>query len=263
MAGGSVLRRIGVDGPLDSTLETLTRLQREFLLRVPFENLDIHLGRPISLDPERIRQKIVGQDRGGFCYECNILFSVALRDIGFEVRLLSARMATGPEVGPEFDHMVLLVSLEGDEYLVDVGNGRSARAPHRLGSDTESTAEGICYRIGRTHGHPALMERKPGADWEPRFLFDTTARRAADFEAMCRYHQSSPDSHFTRQRFVTIATTDGRVTLAGNHLSIHGGGTTTERTLAGEEDYAVALGTHFGITGVSFSSRKMGSGFEI
>ena len=262
MTAESLFRRMGVDRPLDPTLGTLSRLQEAFLLRIPFENLDIHLGRPISLDPERIRHKIVDRNRGGFCYECNILFHAALRDLGFEVDFLSARMATGPDVGPEFDHMVLLVSVEGIDYLVDVGNGQSARTPHRLGAPTENRAEGIGYRMGRAQGHPALMEKKSGSDWAPRFLFDTTARDVADFETMCRYHQTSPDSHFTRQRFVTMATADGRMTLAGRHLSIHAGGTTTERTLSGEEDYAIALRTHFGIDGLSFSNAKTGSSLD-
>ena len=263
MAPESFFRRIGVDGPLEPTLETLARLQRAFLLSVPFENLDIHLGRPISLDPEKIRQKIVGQNRGGFGYECNILFQAALRNLGFQVNFLSARMAIGPEYGPEFDHMVLLVSVGDGDYLVDVGNGQSARTPHRLGVDEESEAEGIRYRIGFAHEHPALLQKMPGMGWEPRFLFDTAARHAGEFEAMCRYHQSSADSHFTRRRFVTIATADGRVTLAGCHLRIHAGETRTEMTLTGEEDYVETLRTHFGILGISFSSPKTGSGLGI
>jgi len=98
------------------------------MLTVPFENLDIHLGRKLSLYPERIYDKIVTKKRGGFCYECNILFYELLSSLGFRVEYLSARMVQGRTVGAEYDHMALNVHLEND-YLADVGNGQSFREP--------------------------------------------------------------------------------------------------------------------------------------
>ena len=92
------LRRIGYSGPAEPTLFTLRALQMAFLLKVPFENLDIHLGRQIKLSSESIYEKIVTRKRGGFCYECNILFFDLLRAFGFQVEYLSARMVQGTTV---------------------------------------------------------------------------------------------------------------------------------------------------------------------
>ena len=86
-------------------------MHRAHLLAVPFENLDIHLGRPISLDQDALFGKIVTRRRGGFCYELNGLFALLLRELGFEVTLLSAGVARADGgFGPEFDHLTLLVS---------------------------------------------------------------------------------------------------------------------------------------------------------
>ena len=129
-------------------------LQRAFLLAVPFENLDIHLRRPITVGSEHAFAKIVGAHRGGWCYECNGLFSEMLAAIGFRVTMLSARMALDGRLGPEFDHMVLQVDLE-TPYLVDVGNGESCRAPLRFDGANESSADfGLPTKQASSVGSP-------------------------------------------------------------------------------------------------------------
>jgi N-hydroxyarylamine O-acetyltransferase len=89
-----VFKTIGYIGPTEPNLSTLQALQRAFLLKVPFENLEIHLDRQINLSSENIYEKIVSKRRGGFCYECNILFFNLLNELGFQVEYLSARMVT-------------------------------------------------------------------------------------------------------------------------------------------------------------------------
>src|SRR5215207_11196611 len=104
------LRRIHYRGDLTPTATTLRELHRAHLLAVPFENLDIHLGRPIVLDQDALFDKIVTRRRGGFCYELNGLFALLLRELGFEVTLLAAGVARADGgFGPEFDHLTLLV----------------------------------------------------------------------------------------------------------------------------------------------------------
>ena len=156
--------------------------------------------------------KIVEARRGGFCYECNGLFAAMLEALGFRVTILSARMALGGRVSPEFGHMVLRVDLDVP-YLVDVGNGESCRAPLRFDGANERDAEGKTYRVGSHDATPALMFRTQDDPWRPRFLIDATPRRREEFAAMCRFHQTSPESHFTRQRLVTLATDRGRLTV--------------------------------------------------
>src|ERR1044072_486231 len=89
------LQRIGYDGPVLPTARVLSALHRAHLVAVPFENLDIHLGRRLTLDEDALFDKVVKRRRGGFCYEVNSLFAALLRRIGFEVTLLSARVARG------------------------------------------------------------------------------------------------------------------------------------------------------------------------
>jgi N-hydroxyarylamine O-acetyltransferase len=221
-----------------------------FLLEVPFENLDVHLGRQIRLTSKSIYEKVVLRRRGGFCYECNILFFDLLDALGFQVEYLSARMVKGDTVGPEYDHMVLLVTLEHD-YLVDVGNGQSCREPLRIDGTNRATSEGYSYRVG-THGEDyGLYYQQSNTAWTPRFLFTLTPRDRAEFSGMCHYHQTSPDSVFTQHRLVTIATVKGRITLTDMRLSITAGVETQERLLSSENEYSETLKQHFGIEIVS------------
>src|SRR5215213_9188134 len=105
------LRRINYRGEFAPTAAALRELHRAHLLAVPFENLDIHLGRPIVLEQQALFDKIVTRWRGGFCYELNGLFALLLRDLGFNVTLLAAGVARADgSFGPEFDHLTLLVT---------------------------------------------------------------------------------------------------------------------------------------------------------
>src|SRR5258706_8881452 len=107
------LNRIAHRGPIEPTGETLRALHLAHLLAVPFENLDIGLGRPIVLDQAALFDKIVVRRRGGFCYELNGLFAALLRALGFEVTMLSAGVGrAGGGFGPEFDHLTLLVTTD-------------------------------------------------------------------------------------------------------------------------------------------------------
>ena len=241
-----VLNRLRYTGPREPTLHTLRSLQHAFLESVPFENLDIHIGRRISLDPSWIYEKIVLRRRGGFCYECNGLFADLLASLGYRVSRASARMALGGRVGPEFDHMVILVDLDR-EFLVDVGNGQSVRDPLSLVGGETSEAEGVEYSVG-THDHCyALYYWDANSEWLPRFLFSTTPRQQSEFSEMCEFHQTSPESVFTKQRLATLATPEGRLMLLGNRLIEVRGAERTERELTSEEDVLLTLRSRFGI----------------
>src|SRR5437763_9773497 len=117
------LERINYHGPTAPTAETLGELHRAHMLAVPFENLDIHLGREIVLDDERLYAKIVERRRGGFCYELNGAFAALLRSLGFSVKKLAAGVARADGTfGPLFDHMALVVELE-ERWPASVGFG--------------------------------------------------------------------------------------------------------------------------------------------
>ncbi len=117
------LERLEYRGELAPTLETLKRLHFAHATHIPFENLEILLGRPIKLDRESLWTKMVTGRRGGYCFEQNALFATVLEELGFRVTRLAARVRLGvKEIRPR-SHMLLAVEIEGNRWLADVGFG--------------------------------------------------------------------------------------------------------------------------------------------
>jgi N-hydroxyarylamine O-acetyltransferase len=240
------LQRIGYTGDRIPNAESLRNLHHAHMLTVPFENLDIHLGRPIVLDEKSLYEKIVLRRRGGFCYEANGLFAALLRELGFDVTLLSARVMDGGKPGPEFDHLTLLVQLE-ERWLADVGFGDSFREPLRLDDPNEQRQTHGAYRLARDGEQWTVLARSSGNVWKPQYGFTLRPCQLADFADMCHYHQTSPESHFTQKRVCSLATPAGRVTLSDMRLIITQNGERQEKILASQEEYAKALRKYFGV----------------
>jgi N-hydroxyarylamine O-acetyltransferase len=240
------LQRLNYHGPRPRTIATLRALHQAHLISVPFENLDIHSGRPIVLEEEALYDKIVRHRRGGFCYELNGLFAVLLRELGFDAKLLSGGVMDNGEFGPEFDHLTLLVQLE-ERWLADVGFGDSFREPLRLDEPNEQVQYGVAYQLNNSGGQWTMQRRLPSQDWEPQYRFTLQPWQLDDFAGMCQYHQASPASHFTQKRICSRATPEGRVTLSDMRLIITTNGQRQEKTLQDEEEYRRALLEHFGI----------------
>jgi N-hydroxyarylamine O-acetyltransferase len=240
-------RRIGYDGSHTPTLDTLRRLHRAHMLSVPFENLDIHLGRRIVLDETRLFDKIVEQKRGGFCYEQNGLFAAVLRELGYDVTLLEARVhARDWESGTPFDHLTLVVQLE-ERWLVDVGFGDSFLDPLRFDiADPQPQANGV-FRVTHDGVSGAHARQTSSGDWNNEHLFRLEARQLQDFVVGCEYHQTSPQSHFTQQRVCSLATPQGRITLSDHRLIVTENGSRQEYDLEGEANFQRHLKEHFGI----------------
>lgn len=240
------LDRISYAGPRDVSVETLRDVHKAHMLAVPFENLDNHLGRRIVLDEEKVVRKIVEQRRGGICYELNGAFCGLLRAMGFEVSMLSAGVARD-EGGfdPPYDHMALLVQLE-DRWLADVGFGDSFREPLLLDDRSEQVQGDDGYRLVDTDGY-VIVERRKGDEWKPEYRFTLEPHEYSDFADMCHYHQTSPESIFTRRRACTRATEDGRITVSEMRLIITAHGEKQERELGSREEWKTALREHFGV----------------
>jgi len=242
------LQRINYTGPLDPSAETLGRLQLAHLRTVPFENLSIHSGELIVLDDQALFEKIVERRRGGFCYELNGLFAALLRKLGFEVAMLSAQVANAAGVfGPDFDHMTLLVTL-AERRLVDVGFGDSILEPLLLDEQNDQIQGKRAYRINREGERLVLLQRSSDDEWKPQYRFNLEPFHYPDFAEMCRYHQTSPESHFTKERICSRATNEGRITLSGlRFLTTSGEGKKQERILTKPDEYATILRDHFDI----------------
>jgi N-hydroxyarylamine O-acetyltransferase len=243
----SYLARIGFTGPTDPSAETLRLLQVAHLLTVPFENLDISLGRKIICDEERFVDKIVRLRRGGFCYELNGAFAGLLRALGFNVTLLSARVSQPEgEASPEFDHLTLRVNL-AEPWLVDVGFGDSFLDPLRLTPWSEQEQYGRKFRITEADGAMIVERQEPTGGWRPQYQFTLKPRQLSEFARRCRYQQTSPDSHFTQQKICTLATLDGRITLSDLKFTQTRNGVREERQLRDEEEWRSILEKDFGV----------------
>lgn len=243
------LDRIDYHGSLAPIAETLRDLQVAHLLAVPFENLSIHAGQPIVLDDEALFEKIVVHRRGGFCYEANGLFAALLRALGFKVKLLSAGVAKAEGgFGPDFDHMALMIT-QDERWLVDVGFGDSFFEPLSLDKKGEQRQGDRIYRIDSDGTCLDLMWRDDRAEseWRAQYRFGLQPYKYSDYEEMCRFHQTSPLSHFTQGRICSKATPDGRVTLRDLRLITTTHGERQERLLADEAVFAEMLREHFGI----------------
>ena len=248
MDTNAYLKRINYHGSLTPTAETLRELQLAHLLAVPFENLSIHAKQPIVLADEALFTKIVERRRGGFCYECNGLFASLLRALGFEVAMLSAEVANADGVfGPPFDHMTLMVSLE-QRWLVDVGFGDSFREPLLLDEPGEQLQGSRAYQIVTDDSVFTLRQRIEDGEWKAQYRFTLQPHEYDDYADMCRYHQTSPESHFTRARICSLATEEGRITLSDmRFITTSTTNEKQERGLTSDAEYATILRDRFGI----------------
>ncbi len=259
--------RIGYVKPYEPTLAELATLQRRFLLAIPFENLDIHQGKPIDLSPEAIFTKIVDKHRGGICYETNMLFHDVLKEMGYHVTMIAAKnIYPGRPLKGPYDHMALMVLINGKHYLVDVGSGRTLGDPIPIISDYTTKAEGYYYRITLYDDkHYALMSlsdqkvTKPGdspPSWRPRYIFTTNPQRRTHFYKPCHYVESSAASPLTQRDVVSIVTDYGRATLLRTrkmctmtelYADVQSGGVEKRITKISEQQFLRTLGQPFGI----------------
>lgn len=236
---------------LEPSLAQLRTVHEAHLLAVPFENLSIHYGQPIILEDAALYEKIVLRWRGGFCYELNGLFAWLLRQLGFRVTLLSARVAQADGgFTPEFDHMALWVhEVEHVDWLADVGFGDSFQQPLRLQPDVEQDgADGRRYRLRFDAADESwLMQQCGESGWESQYRFVLQPHVMADFSDRCYFQQTSADSHFTQKRVCSLALPDGRITLSDRRLITTRHGARLERELASEEEYRDMLAERFGV----------------
>ena len=241
------LSRIAYSGCRDPNIETLRALHRAHLKAVPFENLDIHLGRPIVLDEGSLYDKIVGRRRGGFCYELNGLFAALLRALGFTAALLSARvMDDEGQAGPPFDHMTLEIEA-GGPWLADVGFGDGFSEPLRLDYRGVQQRDGIDYRLAGEADNMIMSRRETNGEWRGRYQFSRTPCQLTDFADCCHHHQTSPDSHFTRSRFCSRHSGQSLVTLTDDAVIITESDGRRETPIVDEAAFRRVLAEQFGI----------------
>lgn len=243
------LNRVSYDGPLDVSYETLRGLHLAHTFHVPFENLDIHLGKAISLEPDALFNKLVTARRGGYCFEMNGLFALVLETLGFDVRRLMARILLGfPELRP-LTHQALLVTLGDRRWLVDVGNGRNGIvAPLLLEHHTPAQQFSDRFRLSDHDGHRFTLQSEIAGEWLDIYTFTLESYLPVDYVPANFYTSNWPESRFVQHRICTMPTAQGRVTFMDQELKIRVGDDTQLLTCTDDAHYKSLLQTYFGLT---------------
>ncbi len=243
----SYFDRIGIEkSDIAADLENLKLLQRQHLLTVPFENLDIHWKRSIVLDGKRFYDKIIGEKRGGFCYELNGLFYELLAEIGFQNKIISAKVSKGNgDFGAEYDHLAIITRIGNEEYLVDVGFGSFTAAPLKFISNVEQRDDNGVFLIREYDENYFEVVKKDGDFWRSEYIFTTLKRDLAEFAGMYQFHQTSPESHFTRGKVCSLMTSGGRKTLTDGKFIETKNGRKKEIVVNSNEQFNRILASEF------------------
>ena len=242
------IRRIGYTGPLAPSAETLVALHTAHTLSVVFENLDIHLGREISLETEAIYDKIVVRGRGGYCFELNGLFAWLLESLGFSVMHLAARVLDGTVVRPR-SHRVLLVTVSGHRWIADVGfGGNGLIAPIPLSADRVDEQYAERFRLIHMREHEYRLEYAIQDRWEALYRVALDPQLPVDYVYANYFHSHSPDSIFTQRRLCTRPTMEGRAVLQDRRLKVRVRSQTHTHTIETVDEYRGTLKERFGLS---------------
>jgi len=241
------LRRIEYAGERKASRAVLEALHQAHVTHIPFENLDILLGRSIALDLGTLQAKLVAGRRGGYCFEQNLLFAAVLRSFGFAVTQLAARVRLGADSLRPRTHMTLQVDVDGGRWLVDVGFGAAGPllpVPHGAGEASRQNA--WSFRIADEDGH-SLLQSSHGSSWEDLYIFSQEPQHRVDYELACHYTSTHPASKFTQVATAQRIAPEVRFTLRDWDYSEDRGAEIMRRTLADDDEVLDVLADTFGL----------------
>ena len=252
------LTRIGLPARVTPDVEGLARLQRAHRLAIPFENLDVALGRPIAIDSGAVFAKLVTARRGGFCFEHNRLFADALAALGFKARPLLARVWLGAEDVPPLTHTLSLVTLDGQDLVADPGFGGSYTPVMPLADAMEATApDGARFRLTSDPVHGWVLDRdghpggtdgratRPG--WQRQYSFTLAPVFPADLALGSHWAATAPQSRFVRHRIVSLVLPHGLAALTDRHYRRRAGEQESAGEITDPRVYRLRLSLMFGI----------------
>ena len=243
--------RLGWTGPAEVNIDTLRALHLLHNGAIPFENMDVLLHREILLDEQALEEKLLHGRRGGYCFEQNGLFERALKEVGFDVRSLLGRVVlSGPQQMPPLTHRVLLVTLNGEQWLADVGFGsQTLTAPIRLKEgDIQTTPHGA-YQLQR-EGDDWILAFKHHDRWQPMYRFDMVQRYFSDYQMGSFWSANWPASHFRHHLIYSLHLADGSKLTLNNFLFTHwtrSGEVAEQMTLPDAQALRELLVTRFGV----------------
>lgn len=213
------LERIGMELPENAVPDSafLRELQFAHCTHIPYENLDIIRGIPLSLDEDDLFRKVVEERKGGFCFELNGLFAWLLRQLGYKVTEYAARYLRGESGIPMRRHRVLKVEAEDGVWCCDVGIGEVCpRYPVRLTEGVEQPQLGECYRFDRDDFLGWVLMDLHKGEWRRFYSFTEEPQLPQDYDALCFYCEKSPKSPFINAEMFSLKTPEGRITLDGH-----------------------------------------------
>lgn len=239
------LQRIEHSGDRHPNLAVLRALHLAHATHIPFENLDILLGRPIPLDLESLQKKFVADGRGGYCFEQNLLFAAALEALGFSVRRLAARVRyRNPNVMPR-THMTLLVEADGGTWLADVGFGAEGLLfPVPFGTEQPIEHFAWTYRVIEDGDAWVLQSLHDGV-WLDLYAFTLEPQLQVDYELANYFTSTHPKSRFVLTLTAQLPTPEGRWFLRNYELVRTGADKTTTRLLATNDELLAVLAENF------------------
>jgi|ERR1035437_301943 N-hydroxyarylamine O-acetyltransferase len=241
--------RTGYAGPRAATLATLHGLVAAHAQTIPFENLDVLLGRRINLDPAALQLKLIRDHRGGYCFEHNTLLLHVLEALGFQVASISARVRLQHprDFTPPRTHLFLRVELDGESWLADVGIGAlSLTSAIRLHTEAEQSTPHEPRRIVR-EGARWFHQARLGNEWTDVCEFTLEEMPAIDRELANWFTSTHPQSHF-RNRLVAAraAPAGGRLTLVNHEFTIrHADGRAEKHDITTPDELLAILADHF------------------
>lgn len=242
--------RIGYSGPRALSLETLRAIHLLHPQAIAFENLNPLMKWPVNLDASSLEQKLVRDGRGGYCFEHNLLLGHVLEALGFHVKGLAAQVVLGgtPDGATQRPHNLLLVELEDQAYIADVGfGGVTLTAPLRLEVDIEQPTPHETHRLVNA-GEEFVLQAKIGGEWAALYRFALHEQLLPDYEASNRFTSTHPNSRFVADLMVARADTDRRYTLRNNaHAVYYANGDIERQTLASVGELQSLLGDTFRI----------------
>jgi N-hydroxyarylamine O-acetyltransferase len=239
------LKRLQLDISVKNDFTTLQSLHRAQAFSIPFENFNVHLKHPIPLDIQSLFKKLILNNRGGYCYELNILFCELLREIGFDVTPLIGRPLYGYNnaIRPK-THMVLKVKTQGKEYLCDLGfGGRGLIEPMELVFHQECEQFGDTFKLV-PHPEGYELQTKVEDNWVSLYSFDLTEQKYIDFELANFFNMHSPDSRFTQQVICAMPTETGRILLLDKEFKTN----KANKPVSSHTEYDQILSENFGIS---------------
>jgi N-hydroxyarylamine O-acetyltransferase len=241
------LHRTGYAGALEPTREALRGLHLAHATHIPFENLDILLGRPVRLDLDSLQAKLVRGRRGGYCFEQNTLFAAALERVGFGVSRLAARVRWNATQLLPRTHMLLEVDVQGEPWLADVGfGGEGLLEPLPLAAGAEVRHYGTIYRLTEEAGLWVLQALHAGL-WRDLYAFTRELHYPVDFEMANHFTATHPSSVFRRGPTVQLPTPEARYVLRGQEFTMLRGDQVSSRTVEGGEELLRLLAETFGL----------------